>query len=466
VLLSTIVIILKILYFTNMSNIWARCMELLRTRVNEHTVSTWLEPIICEDISEDQVVLSVPNNFFIGWIKDNYVKMIRDSLLEVTGTRYEMNFKSRDDFSNTGVDTVPEPRVQDGLSEAMSMTDEFALKRNLNPRYTFESFVVGGCNQFAHAAALSVSENPGKSYNPLFIYGGTGLGKTHLMSAIGYSVVSKDKTKKVSFSTSEEFTNEMINAIRFDRMVDFRNKYRSVDLLMIDDIQFLAGKERTQEEFFHTFNSIYEARKQIVLTSDRFPNEISDMEHRLRSRFIWGLVADMGTPDLETKVAILKRKAFEDAVDLPDEVAYFLAERIESNIRDLVGYLIRVIAMSTLRGLPLTKDLADTALRDILRRHTKNITIDDIISRVAKAFNVKPADIKSKKKHKLYALPRQVGMHIARELTEFSYPEIGAAFGGKDHSTVIYATRKIEKRLEEDHSLKNLIEGLKKDIRE
>lgn len=465
-LLSTIVIILKILYFTNMSNIWARCMELLRTRVNEHTVSTWLEPIICEDMSEDQVVLSVPNNFFIGWIKDNYVKMIRDSLQEVTGTRYEMNFKSRDDFGNKGIDSVMEPLNQSSLLESMSMTDEFALKRNLNPRYTFESFVVGGCNQFAHAAALSVSENPGKSYNPLFIYGGTGLGKTHLMSAIGYSVVSKDKTKKVSFSTSEEFTNEMINAIRFDRMVDFRNKYRNVDLLMIDDIQFLAGKERTQEEFFHTFNSIYEARKQIVLTSDRFPNEISDMEHRLRSRFIWGLVADMGTPDLETKVAILKRKAFEDAVDLPDEVAYFLAEQIESNIRDLVGYLIRVIAMSTLRGLPLTKDLADTALRDILRRHTKNITIDDIISRVAKAFNVKPADIKSKKKHKLYALPRQVGMHIARELTEFSYPEIGAAFGGKDHSTVIYATRKIEKRLEEDHSLKNLIEGLKKDIRE
>jgi chromosomal replication initiator protein len=449
-----------------MSTIWTRCIELLRTRVNEHTMSTWLEPIICEDISEDQVVLSVPNNFFIGWIKDNYVKMIRDSLLEVTGTRYEMNFKSRDDFGNKVFDSAPEPWDSNSIPESMSMTDEFALKRNLNPRYTFESFVVGGCNQFAHAAALSVSENPGKSYNPLFIYGGTGLGKTHLMSAIGYAVVSKDKTKKVSFSTSEEFTNEMINAIRFDRMVDFRNKYRNVDLLMIDDIQFLAGKERTQEEFFHTFNSIYEARKQIVLTSDRFPNEISDMEHRLRSRFIWGLVADMGNPDLETKVAILKRKAYEDAVDLPDDVAYFLAEQVESNIRDLVGYLIRVIAMSTLSGLPLTKDLADTALRDILRRHTKNITIDDIISRVAKAFNVKPADIKSKKKHKLYALPRQVGMYLARELTEFSYPEIGGAFGGKDHSTVIYATRKIEKKLEQDHSLKNLIGGLKKDIRE
>jgi chromosomal replication initiator protein len=441
-------------------------MDLLRTKVNEHSISTWLEPIICEDITQNQVVLSVPNNFFIRWIKDNYVKIIRDSLLEITGTRYEMSFKSRNDLGGNSCDTSSGITDKDHLCEPMSMTDEFALKRNLNPRYTFESFVVGGCNQFAHAAALSVSENPGKSYNPFFIYGGTGLGKTHLMSSIGYAVLSKDKTKKVSFSTSEEFTNEMINAIRFDRMVDFRNKYRNVDLLMIDDIQFLAGKERTQEEFFHTFNSIYEARKQIVLTSDRFPNEISDMEQRLRSRFIWGLVADMGTPDLETKVAILKRKAYEDAVDLPDEVAYFLAEQVKSNIRDLVGYLIRVIAMSTLRGLPLTKDLADTALRDILQRHTKNITIDDIISRVAKAFNVKPADIKSKKKHKLYALPRQVGMYMSRDLTEFSYPEIGAAFGGKDHSTVIYATRKIEKRLEQDHSLKNLIEGLKKDIRE
>ncbi|MGB6064300.1 MAG: chromosomal replication initiator protein DnaA [Desulfomonilaceae bacterium] len=449
-----------------MNNIWTRCIELLRTRVNEHTMSTWLEPIVCEDISEGQVVLSVPNNFFIGWIKENYVKMIRDSLLEVTGTRYEMNFMSRDDFGNETLNTVEEKRECHELPEFLSMTDEFALKRNLNPRYTFESFVVGGCNQFAHAAALSVSENPGTSYNPLFIYGGTGLGKTHLMSSIGYAVLSKDKTKKVSFSTSEEFTNEMINAIRFDRMVDFRNKYRNVDLLMIDDIQFLAGKERTQEEFFHTFNSIYEARKQIILTSDRFPNEISDMEHRLRSRFIWGLVADMGAPDLETKVAILKRKAYEDSVDLPDEVAYFLAEQVESNVRDLVGYLIRVIAMSTLRGLPLTKNLAEMALRDILRRHTKNITVDDIIARVAKAFNVKASDIKSRKKHKLYALPRQVGMYIARDLTEFSYPEIGAAFGGKDHSTVIYATRKIERKLEQDHSLKNLIEGLKKDIRE
>ncbi|HMK34867.1 MAG TPA: chromosomal replication initiator protein DnaA [Desulfomonilaceae bacterium] len=447
-----------------MNTIWARCKEVLRTKVNEHTMTTWFEPIICEDVSEDRVVLSVPNNFFIHWIKDNYIKLFRESLIEATGKALEPDFRSRDDFACDDTSPIAEKQCEEML-ESLSMTDEFALKRNLNPRYTFESFVVGACNQFAHAAALSVTENLGKSYNPLFLYGGVGLGKTHLMSAVGYAVLSKQKTKKVSFSTSEEFTNEMINAIRYDRMVEFRNKYRNVDLLLIDDIQFIAGKERTQEEFFHTFNAIYEARKQIVITSDRFPNDISEMEHRLKSRFGWGLVADMGVPDLETKVAILKRKAFEDAVELPDDVAYFLAEQVESNIRELVGYFIRVIAMSTLQGIPLTRDLAQLALKEILHRHSKNITVEDIISVVSKAFNIKTSDIKSKKKHKLYSLPRQVGMYLGRELTELSYPDIGAAFGGKDHSTVIYACRKIEKKMEQDHSLKNLVEGLRKDIR-
>jgi chromosomal replication initiator protein len=431
-------------------------------------MSTWIEPIICEDVSDGKITLSVPNNFFVGWLRDNYLKLIRESILEVTGNDYELDFKSRDDFSRR----IPqEPALVGGpfasqLASPVSISDEFALKHNLNPRYTFESFVVGSYNRFAHAAALSVAENLGGSYNPFFIFAGTGLGKTHLLSAIGYAVLSRDRNSRVSFATSEEFTNEMINALRFDRMVDFRNKYRSVDLLMIDDIQFLAGKERTQEEFFHTFNSVYEARKQIVITSDRFPNEISDMEHRLRSRFSWGLVADMGAPDLETKVAILKRKAFEDSLELPDEVAYFLAEQVESNIRDLVGYLIRVIAMSTLQGIPLTKELAQVALREILHRHAKAISIEDIISHSAKAFNVKPADVKSKKKHKQFALPRQVAMYLARELTELSYPEIGAALGGKDHSTVIYGARKIEKKMETDHSLRNMVEGLKKNIRE
>jgi chromosomal replication initiator protein len=248
-------------------------------------------------------------------------------------------------------------------------------------------------------------------------------------------------------------------------MEDFRNKYRNVDLLMIDDIQFIAGKERTQEEFFHTFNSLYEARKQIIITSDRFPNEISDMEQRLRSRFNWGLITDIGVPDLETKVAILKRKAYEDSLDLPDDVAYFLAESIASNIRELVGSLIRVVAMSTLQGIPLTKDLAREALREIFHHHIKPVTVDRIILFVSKTFNVKSSDIKSKKKHKMYSLPRQVGMYLARELTELSYPEIGAAFGGKDHSTVIYGARKIEKKIEQDQAFRHQIEALKKDIR-
>lgn len=449
-----------------MESIWARCLEALQTKVTEHTMATWLRPIVCESVIDDRVVLSVPNNFFVMWIKDNYIKLIHDSFLDVTGRSFTMDFISRDEFPALEDERAVRESDESIQCDPMSLTDEFALQRNLSPRYTFENFVVGSYNQFAHAAALAVTENLGGSYNPLFIYGGIGLGKTHLLSSIGYRVLSRDKSKKINFSTSEEFTNEVINAIRFDRMEDFRNKYRNVDLLMIDDIQFLRGKERTQEEFFHTFNSIYEARKQIVITSDRFPNEIPEMEQRLRSRFSLGLIADLGIPDLETKMAILKRKANEDSVDLPDEVAYFLAEQVDSSIRDLLGYLIRVIAMSTLQGIPLSKELAQIALREILHRHKKNITVDDIISHVAKAFNVKVADIKSRKKHKLYALPRQIGMYLAKELTELSYPAIGVAFGGKNHTTVIYAVKKVEKRLETDHALKNLIEGLKKDVRE
>lgn len=446
-----------------MHTIWSRCIELLRTKVNKHAMSTWLEPIVCESCEQDRIVLSVPNNFFVSWIKDNYFEMINDSLRELTGKRYEIDFNSRDEFSQEITE-----RINDDAPinlDLPKISDDSFLQLNLNPRYTFESFVVGSCNQFARAAALSVAENLGGNYNPLFIYGGVGLGKTHLMSAIGHSVLTRERNKKVSFCSSEEFTNEMISAIRFDKMVDFRNKYRKLDLLLIDDIQFLAKKERTQEEFFHTFNSIYEAGKQIVITSDRFPNAISDMEQRLRSRFSWGLVADMGVPDFETKVAILKKKAAEDSIVLPDAVAYFLAENVESNIRELVGYLVRVVAMSTLQGKPLSQDLAEIALREILQRRTKTITIEEIISLVSKSFNVKPSDIKSKKKHKLYALPRQVGMYLARELTEFSYPEIGVAFGGKDHSTVIYGARKIEQRLEQDNSLRTIIDGLKEEIR-
>ncbi len=454
-----------------MISLWGNCVEILRCKLNKHAMSTWIEPVLCEEVSKGKIRLIVPNNFFVMWIKDRYLELIKETITSMTGSLYEIEFLSRDASSDAKpayIDKLDDPSPRnaiENLSINSALSETESLKLNLNPRYSFASFVVGPCNQFARAAALSISENLGGSYNPLFLYGGVGLGKTHLMSAIGCSVLSKDRTKRVSFCSSEEFTNEMINAIRYDKMSDFRQKYRNLDLLMIDDIQFIAGKERTQEEFFHTFNSIYESRKQLVITSDRFPNAITDMEHRLRSRFNWGLVADMGVPDLETKVAILKRKAFEDSVDLPDDVAYFLAENVESNVRELVGYLIRVIAMSTLQGMPICKDLAQLALKELLHRHNKKITIEDIISSVSRSFNVKPADIKSKKKHKIYSLPRQVGMYLARELTDLSYPEIGAAFGGKDHSTVIYGTRKIEQKIEKDNSLKNMIDGIRDNVK-
>ena len=448
-----------------MSNLWSQCLDQLQNRVNEHTFSTWLEPIHCEKESDRGFVLSCPNKFFISWVKDNYFDLITNTLFELTETNYTINFLSRDDFGSKSVLQDSNDQSQSATEPKLSQTDNWALQKNLNPNYTFERFVVGDCNQFAKAASMAVSDNLGSSYNPLFLYGGVGLGKTHLMSATGYAVLSTDRTKRVSFSTSEEFTNEMINAIRFDRMVGFREKYRNVDLLLIDDVQFIAGKERTQEEFFHTINTVCENGKQIVLTSDRPPNEIPDIEHRLRTRFSWGLIASLGLPDLETRVAILKRKAYDDSVDLPDDVAYFLAQSVASNVRELTGCLIRVIAMSTLQGVPLSVDLAQNAVEDIIPRHVKQITIEEIISTVAKAYNVKASDIKSKKKHKRFSFPRQVAMFLSRELTEYSYPEIGAAFGGKDHSTVIHATRKIEQSIETDPMLRNTVDRLKTDIR-
>lgn len=449
-----------------MTDTWDRCVDFLRTRVNEHTLSNWIEPLRCEQVEDTTIQLSAPSAFFVSWIKDNYLELIRECVFEVTGKPYEFRLVSRDEVGPEAIlDEVAATTTIEGRPARVTITDEFALKNNLNPRYTFDRFVVGACNQLAHAAAKSVTDNPGGTYNPLFIYGGVGLGKTHLMSAVGYQVLSGYPEKRVYFTTSEEFTNEMINALRFDKMVEFRNKYRKIELLLIDDIQFISGKERTQEEFFHTFNAIYENGHQIVLTSDRVPNEIPDLTSRLRSRFVQGFVADMGAPDLETKVAILRRKANEDSLDLPDDLAYFLASQVDSNIRELLGYLVRVVAMSTLQGLPLTVDLGRTALRDIVNRNAKIITVDDIINHLSRRYNVKVADIKSKKKHKLYSLPRQMGMYLARELTECSYPEIGAAFGGKDHSTVIYAARKIEKAIETDETLRMTVEGLKRDIR-
>jgi chromosomal replication initiator protein len=435
--------------------------------MDDHTIATWIEPIIHEGTEGDTVSLSVPNRFFISWIKDNYLEKIVNTMEEISGSSFRVDFISRDDFSpaRSGMNLPPDEPGHGSRPFNEARLTQMALDRRLNPMYTFDSFVVGKCNEFAHAAAMAVSENLGGSYNPLFIYAGVGLGKTHLMSSIGQRVLYNNPSKKIYFTTSEEFTNEMVGSIQHDKMVEFRNKYRNVDLLLIDDIQFLAKKERTQEEFFHTFNSIYENRKQIVITSDRFPHEINNMEERLKSRFQLGLVADMGTPDLETRIAILKRKAYEDSVNIPDDVALLLAEQAVSNIRELVGSLIRLVAMSSLQGKPISIELAQACFKDRLNRPPKQVTIDTIINNISRTFNVKGSDLKSKKKHKMYSRPRQVAMYLARELTQLSYPEIGQAFGGKDHSTVIYATRKIEKQLKDDSQLQRQIEVLKKDIR-
>jgi chromosomal replication initiator protein len=319
---------------------------------------------------------------------------------------------------------------------------------------------VGASNQFAHAAALAVSNHPGNNYNPLFIYGGVGLGKTHLLNAIGHSILCSSKEPSVCYVTSERFTNELINSIRHERMSSFRDRFRGVGALLLDDIEFIAGKERTQEEFFHTFNALHDARRQIVVTSDKFPKDIPHLEARLRSRFEWGLIADIQPPEMETKVAILKKKAQLDSIVLPDDVAFFLASNVKSNIRELEGFLIRIAAFASMTSSYLTVDLARQVLRDLIKIKGKDVTVESIQRLVASHFQVSAADLKSKKKQRTVVLPRQIAMYLARKMTNFSFPEIGTSFGGKDHSTVIHAFKKIERALAHDPHLKQTVDRL------
>jgi len=332
-----------------------------------------------------------------------------------------------------------------------------------NPKYTFDNFVVGASNQFAHAASLAVAEAPARAYNPFFIYGGVGLGKTHLLNSIGNFVMEKTDLR-IAYVTTEQFTNEVINSIRYDKMIDLRRRYRNVDMLLIDDIQFLAGKERTQEEFFHTFNTLYEARKQIVLSSDRFPKEMPSMEERLRSRFEWGLIADLQPPDVETRIAILRKKSEEEGIAIGEEVIQLLAENLKSNIRELEGALIRLGAYSTLTGKFITTEMAKTILRDLLGNKRKFITLEDVQEVVANRFNLKISELKSKRRTKTLVHPRQIAMFLSRELTASSFPEIGREFGGKDHTTIMHACRQIEKALDDDTALRTTIESLKDEI--
>lgn len=449
-----------------MSKLWEDTLTHLELDLSSQHFSTWIKPLKLVKIEQDMVYLEVPNRFVLDWVKDNYSKLIQKILEELSAVNYRLQFsvtgQARDGLP--GPSETPEIPNLPVNSQKKSVNNIHSADINLNRKYSFEEFVSGSSNQFAYAAAMAVANNPATTYNPLFIYGGVGLGKTHLVNAIGNAILNKSPQMRICYYTSEKFMNELINSLRYNRMDEFRNKFRSMDVLLIDDIQFIAGKERTQEEFFHTFNALYESHKQIIVTSDKFPKDIPGLEERLRSRFEWGLIADIQPPDVETKLAILKMKAEQNSIKLPEEVALFLGNSVCSNVRELEGYLIRIGAYASLTSTPVSIEMARDVLKDILVERNKELTVEEILKRVSSHFNIKISDIKSPKRLKAVVLPRQIAMYLSRQLTSSSYPEIGDRFGGKDHSTIIHAIRKIEKLMEEDFQLSSTIENLKKEL--
>ncbi len=437
-------------------NLWEQVLARIETKVNRHSFYTWFKPT--GFVKEDGAAMTVrvPNSLFKDWLTKHYSGVIAEALAEVKKSHLTVIFVADAAADQTSIPLGPDEAA--ALQVAGSPVPPIT-NAGLNPRYTFDTFIVGSSNQFAHAASRAVAEAPSRSYNPLFIYGGVGLGKTHLMHAVGHYVLQHDRNLKLTYISSERFMNEMINAVRYDRVIDFRERYRSVDVLLVDDIQFLAGKEGTQTEFFHTFNALYDSQKQIVLSSDCPPHEIPALEERLRSRFEWGLIADIQSPDLETKVAILKKKAEAEAVPLPDDVAIYIAGRIKSNIRELEGSLIRLVAYASLTGQELSLPLAQDVLRNILDHEEKAVTIEIIQKHVADYYHLKLGDLKSKNNSKSVAAPRQIAMYLCKSLTHASLPEIGRSFGGKHHSTVIHSIRKVEELRKKDNDFNNLITG-------
>src|SRR3954447_17863619 len=435
-------------------NLWDQILARIETKVNRHSFYTWFKPT--SFISEDaaSITVRVPNNLFKEWLTKHYSGVLAESLVELKRPLFIVNFIADAQGDQVSIALGPDEAVNLQIS---APPVPLTTNAGLNPRYTFDTFIVGSSNQFAHAASRAVAEAPSRSYNPLFIYGGVGLGKTHLMHAVGHYVLQHDRNLKLTYISSERFMNEMINAVRYDRVIDFRERYRSVDVLLVDDIQFLAGKEGTQTEFFHTFNALYDSQKQIVLSSDCPPHEIPALEERLRSRFEWGLTADIQSPDLETKAAILKKKAETEAVPLPDNVAMYIAGKIKSNIRELEGSLIRLIAYASLTGQEISLPLAQEVLKNILEHEPKAVTIDAIQKFVADYYNLKMADLKSRNNSKSIAKPRQIAMYLCKSLTHASLPEIGRSFGGKHHSTVIHSIRKVEDLRKKDGNFNILI---------
>lgn len=445
----------------DLKSLWEKTLNIIKGEMSEVSFNTWIKSCEPLSISSNTIKISVPNSFTQDILEKRYKDLVVNSIEAACSKVYNVDFIVASDIQE--VDEKEEKNAQNDDKSSVNVNDE--MSSTLNPKYTFDSFVIGNSNRFAHAASLAVAEAPAKAYNPLFIYGGVGLGKTHLMHAIGHYVLQNNSNAKVVYVSSEKFTNELINAIRDDRNEEFRNKYRNVDILLIDDVQFIAGKERTQEEFFHTFNELHDANKQIILSSDRPPKEIPTLEDRLRSRFEWGLIADIQAPDFETRMAILKKKADVEKLNVANEVMVYIATKIKSNIRELEGALIRIVAYSSLTNRPITVELATEALKDIIsNKQNKNITIDVIQDVVAGYFNLRIEDLKSQRRTRNVAYPRQIAMYLSRKLTDMSLPKIGEEFGGRDHTTVIHAYEKISDNLKTDESLQHTVNDITKKL--
>ncbi|WP_018754099.1 chromosomal replication initiator protein DnaA [Paenibacillus sanguinis] len=440
------------------SEIWQHILSIINTKLSKPSFDTWFKATKIVSLTDQSIIISAPTTFAVEWLESRYTKLVATTVLEHLGKQVDVTFVIEESAPPELTQVVKETPAPVPIEESVS--------HMLNPKYTFDTFVIGSGNRFAHAASLAVAEAPARAYNPLFLYGGVGLGKTHLMHAIGHYILEHSPSSKVVYISSEKFTNEFINSIRDNRAESFRNKYRNIDILLIDDIQFLAGKESTQEEFFHTFNALHEERKQIIISSDRPPKEIPTLEERLRSRFEWGLITDIQPPDLETRIAILRKKAKAENLDIPNEAMMYIANQIDTNIRELEGALIRVVAYSSLINQDVTSHLAAEALKDIIpSSRPKMITIQDIQQRVGDYYNLKLDDFKARKRTKAIAFPRQIAMYLARELTDFSLPKIGDAFGGRDHTTVIHAHEKITQQLKIDQELFKIVNNITEKIK-
>lgn len=440
-----------------MGELWAAALGAIKDRIGKQNFDTWIKPVRFLAKNKNEITLEVPNKFFRDWLTENYLNQIESILGSLAKQEINILFSVNQKLEGRA-------KTEKVFKKEDREREKPQRNNNLVPKYTFENFVIGASNQFAHAACMAVANQPGDHYNPLFIYGGVGLGKTHLVNAIGHWASAQRPALKIFYLSSETFMNELIASLRRDRMDEFKAKFRSVDILILDDVQFIAGKERTQEEFFHTFNSLYESHKQIVITSDKFPKDIPGLEDRLRNRFEWGLIADIQPPDVETRVAILQKKAEVEGVQLPHDVAIFLASNIDSNVRELEGSLTSLGAFASLTKARITVELTKEVLRHTLKGADKDVTVENIQKTICEFFNIRIGDLKAKRRTQNIALPRQVAMYLCRKHTETSFPAIGDKFGGRDHSTVIHASKTIERRIKEDPHMQSTIEKLERSL--